>query len=234
MAFELTNIVPWGRSFDEYVSMFALSEDDLRRTILGCGDGPASFNVELKHRGGQCCSLDPLYTLEADAILERIEKTFDLVIEQTRANQDGFVWTKIRSVEELGDLRMAAMRDFLADYPEGKREGRYVPGEAPSLGFSDKQFSIGLSSHFLFLYSDQLDLAFHLEAIDELCRVCEEVRIFPLLKLGSLKSQHVEPVIEHFTNKGHLVERVKVDYEFQKGGNEMLKITMSSSLNQPD
>lgn len=39
MAFTLDKVVPWGRSYDEYVAMFALSSDDLRRRILGCGDG---------------------------------------------------------------------------------------------------------------------------------------------------------------------------------------------------
>ncbi|MCI5142695.1 MAG: SAM-dependent methyltransferase, partial [Candidatus Electrothrix sp. ATG1] len=43
MTFQLKEIVPWGRSFQEYVAMFALSEDDLGKRILGCGDGPASF-----------------------------------------------------------------------------------------------------------------------------------------------------------------------------------------------
>jgi hypothetical protein len=45
MTFTLDSVVPWGRSFDEYVAMFALSEEDLGRRVLGCADGPASFNA---------------------------------------------------------------------------------------------------------------------------------------------------------------------------------------------
>ncbi len=37
---------PWGRSLDEYQGMFALSPDDLAGKIIGCADGPASFNCE--------------------------------------------------------------------------------------------------------------------------------------------------------------------------------------------
>ena len=44
MDFHYKDIVPWGRSFDEYIDMFDLSEDDLARDIVGVGDGPASFN----------------------------------------------------------------------------------------------------------------------------------------------------------------------------------------------
>ncbi len=49
---ELTSVVPWGRSFSEYQAMFSLNESDLTKTILGCGDGPASFNAELTKAGG--------------------------------------------------------------------------------------------------------------------------------------------------------------------------------------
>jgi hypothetical protein len=48
---ELNDIVPCGRSFDEYRLMFGLTDDDLAGPILGCGDGPASFNVEATQSG---------------------------------------------------------------------------------------------------------------------------------------------------------------------------------------
>jgi hypothetical protein len=44
---KLSEIVPWGRSLAEYQLMFALAEIDLPQKILGCGDGPVSFNFEL-------------------------------------------------------------------------------------------------------------------------------------------------------------------------------------------
>jgi hypothetical protein len=47
MAFRYENVVPWGRSYEEYLRMFGLGPDDLKGRILGCADGPASFNSEL-------------------------------------------------------------------------------------------------------------------------------------------------------------------------------------------
>jgi len=61
MAFRYENVVPWGRSYEEYLRMFDLRPDDLKRCILGCADGPASFNSELTRRGGGVVSVDPLY-----------------------------------------------------------------------------------------------------------------------------------------------------------------------------
>ena len=61
MGMTLDSIVPWGRSFEEYVTMFGLTNTDLTKRILGCGDGPAGFNSELTARGGTVVSLDPIY-----------------------------------------------------------------------------------------------------------------------------------------------------------------------------
>ncbi len=224
MAFQLSEIVPWGRSFDEYTAMFALSEDDLQKKILGCADGPASFNCELSKRGGTVVSADPIYAYPAQKIRQRIEETFEEVIAQTRQNSSEFVWRHIRSVDELGRVRMEAMREFLADYEQGKKEGRYVAGSLPTLPFSDRHFDLALCSHYLFLYSKQLNLEFHIDCIHELCRVAAEVRIFPLLELGAVPSPHVPPVIVHFKNAGYEADVVQVPYEFQRGGNEMLRV----------
>ncbi len=230
MAFELQSIVPWGPSFEEYVAMFALSEHDLSKRILGCGDGPTSFNTHLTQRGGCVVSVDPLYAHSTEEISKRIDETFQEVLHQARLNRDEFVWDRITSVDELGQIRMASMRDFLADYETGKAEKRYLPQALPRLDFPDRSFDLCICSHFLFLYSDQLDLAFHLAAIKELCRVSEEVRIFPLLKLGTEHSPHVEPVCEYFTAAGYEVSKVQVSYEFQRGGDKMLQLRTSKGI----
>lgn len=224
MAFQLKDIVPWGRNFSEYVAMFALSDDDLSKPILGCGDGPASFNATLASRGGKIVSADPLYAYDVDDIRKRIDETFDQVIQETRMNMNEFVWQHIRSVDELGKIRMNAMNDFLSDYPKGKSEKRYIADTAPILSFPDDSFGLAVVSHFLFLYSDHLDLKFHIDTITELCRVCGETRIFPLLKLGAVPSPHVEPVSDHFRTEGYEVEQIRVPYELQRGGNIMMRV----------
>jgi len=66
MAFKYDAVVPWGRSFDEYQRMFALTEDDLSSRVLGCGDGPAGFNAEMFQLGRRVVSCDPLYQLTGE------------------------------------------------------------------------------------------------------------------------------------------------------------------------
>lgn len=224
MGFRLESIVPWGRSFDEYVAMFALSEADLKRRILGCGDGPAAFNAVLTERGGRIVSVDPLYGVPVDAIRRRIAETYPEVMAQARRNRDEFVWDRIGTVEALGCLRMAAMETFLADYPAGLRQGRYLPAALPTLPFTDGAFELAVCSHLLFLYSEVLSEAFHLASLRELCRVAGEVRVFPLLELGTRPSRHLKAVSTRLIDEGYGVSVEPVAYEFQRGGNRMLRV----------
>ena len=228
MSFTLSQVVPWGRSFEEYVAMFALTDADLGGRILGCGDGPASFNAVLASTGGRIVSVDPLYRFSRDDIRERIRRTYAEVLEQTRKNAHEFVWTNIKSVDELGRLRMAAMEGFLSDYPQGVLENRYVDGELPRLPFPDRSFDLAICSHLLFLYGAHLSEDFHVESIQELCRVAGEARVFPLLELGSRKSRHVPAVITRLTAAGYAVSIETVPYEFQRGGNQMMRVKASN------
>ena len=222
--FTLDRVVPWGRSFDEYRRMFALTDQDLQLRILGCGDGPASFNAEATRRGLRVTSCDPIYRFDEPELRQRIADTCDEVLAQTRRNLADFVWTTIPSVEALGQLRLAAMNDFLADYPAGKAAGRYVEAELPRLPYADASFDLALCSHFLFLYTTQLGQEFHRAAIQEMCRVAAEVRIFPLIALGGTPSPLVEPTVEQLRARGVDVSIAEVPYEFQRGGNRMMRI----------
>jgi hypothetical protein len=224
MGFTLDKVVPWGRTFEEYVAMFDLAEDDLRLRILGCGDGPAGFNATLTEQGGKVVSCDPIYGFDAAQIASRISVTYDAVMAQLRENRADYVWRVIPSVEALGEIRMVAMSSFLLDFEVGKLQKRYVVGELPSLPFDDGVFDIALSSHFLFLYSDHLSAAFHLRALREMLRVAREVRVFPLLTLDGKPAPYVDFVVGELARRGFNARTRRVSYEFQRGGNEMLII----------
>ncbi len=222
--FSLDQVVPWGRSFEEYGDMFALTADDLACRILGCGDGPASFNADASRRGTAVISCDPIYGFSREEIASRIAATYGQVIEQTRQNHSDFVWEAIPSLEELGRRRMEAMGAFLDDYPAGVAQGRYVEAALPSLPFANASFELALCSHLLFLYSLQLDAAFHRASLLELVRVAREVRVFPLLTLGGEMSPHLEESAAALRAEGFTVAIERVPYEFQRGGNAMLRI----------
>ncbi len=202
--------------------MFKLSQDDLEQSILGCADGPASFNAELSKQGGKIISIDPLYAFNRDEIQKRIAETFDEVIRQTKQNLESFTWRHIYSVEHLAEVRRKAMDIFLEDFLIGKLQGRYIAGSLPELPFKDKTFDLALCSHFLFLYSKQLSYQFHLESLLELLRVAKEVRIFPLHDLSNQRSSHLESISQVLEKQNYDIATREVPYEFQVGARHML------------
>jgi hypothetical protein len=179
------------------------------------------------HRlGRRVVSCDPLYRYGADEIRARIDAVYPELVETAARERHRFVWDVIRSPEELGQVRLAAMRDFLDDYEAGRRAGRYVVAGLPELPFPDGSFDLALCSHFLFLYSDELPLDYHQRSVMEMCRVAHEVRIFPLLDLKGEPSGHVGAVLEELRRRGWVARLERVPYEFQKGGNEMMRIVL--------
>ena len=221
---KLNEIIPLGRTCTEYRAMFSLNKDNLNRKILDCGGGPSSFNYEMKIQNKKVTTIDPLYQFSKEDIKKRIDETFEDVMTQGKASKDDYIWKNIKTVEELAETRMYAMKTFLNDFETGKKEKRYITAALPDLPFKKEEFDLALSSHFLFLYSDLLSLDFHIKAIDEMLRVASEVRIFPLLDLSTDKSQHVDEIIRIFKEKEMQISIETVDYEFQKGGNQLMKI----------
>lgn len=220
---ELSEVVPWGRSLSEYKEMFLLSSDDLRKKILGCGDGPACFNAELSAKGGNVTSIDPIYQFSPEQIRTRIGEVYPQIMEQVSKNKDDYVWSNIGGVEELGRVRMDAMKIFLNDYGKNQDTERYINASLPILPFEGGEFDLALCSHYLFLYSEHVNLEQHIESMKELCRVSGEVRIYPLLSIKSNKeSPHLEPVMAEMEKSGINVSLVPVRYEFQKGATKMI------------
>ncbi|CDM70342.1 hypothetical protein CM240_3225 [Clostridium bornimense] len=87
MAFLLKNVVPWGRTLDEYKTMFQLNYEDLiSKKFIGFGDGPASFNTEVTKLGGRVLSLDPIYKYSKKDIYERILETKSIIIREMNNN----------------------------------------------------------------------------------------------------------------------------------------------------
>lgn len=202
--------------------MFALTPSNLAGNIVDCAAGPSSFNAELTSEARRVISCDPLFSLGVDEIRSRIDATHDTVVANARTARDEFVWRDITSPEHLGESRMTAMQRFLADYPKGNAEGRYLVQALPHLDFGDDAFDLALCSHFLFTYTEQFSVEFHVDAIGDMCRVAAKARVFPLLKSYGGKSPHLEPVVVSLRAEGFYIETRRVPYEFQRGGDMML------------
>lgn len=226
----LDEVIPLGRDGRDYLHMFNLFGMLENRSFLDCASGPSSFNAFMTAHDNQVVSVDPIYGKSKKEIKQSIQSSFGSLMGQIAEKQHLFKWEMYKSVEELTQLRKEAMDDFLADYIRGQDEGRYVNSSLPNLDFEDHSFDIALCSHFLFLYSGQYSLDFHIRSILEMMRVAKECRIFPLFDLSGNPSSYLRDVVKVLRNEGYHTHISNVPYEFQRGANQCLTIRTVNSI----
>lgn len=213
----------WGHTLSEYNQMFALSSQDANKRIVDVASGFSSFNKEMNDKHKNIISVDPAYAMPQDQLQAYFTTGFNNFIEQIQASPSHFVWQDYHSLNNFAKLREKMLRDFIADFEIGKSEGRYIANALPKLNFTDQQFELALCSYFLFTTHEN-DVDFHVNAITELCRVAGEARIFPLLNSQCEPSALIAPVILTLQQQNYGVEVKEVAYEFEKGGNAMLRV----------
>lgn len=219
--FRLEGVVPWGREAEEYESFFALGDVPPAAHMLDCGGGPSSFTAQRSAGGPGVRAVDPIYALGQAAIRARFEATREPMLEGMKNARGRFVWNYYPSPEAVVARREKALEAFLAD--RARHPERYVAAALPALPFAAASFDVAVCSHLLFLYSDELSLALHVESLREMLRVAREARVFPLLDMTGKPSRHLVPALSALADEV-TAERVAVPFEFQRGATHMLRL----------
>jgi hypothetical protein len=181
----------------------------------------------MSRRGWDVTAVDPIYGLDGKTIESYVDDAKERIGSALAIERERFRWDFYGSPERLFTIREKACDLFLNDYPGGRRAGRYVEGKLPTLEFRSDTFELALCSHFLFLYSDYLDEAFHIQSTLELIRVAREVRVFPLIKMDGEPALHLATVRSELEQRGFVVSVDPVPFEFQRGATSMLRIRRS-------
>jgi hypothetical protein len=202
--------------------MFGLSERDvLAGPVLDCPGGAGPFGAEVRARGGQAVAADPAYALPPGEIVAQARAGLEHGIRYLGENRDSYVWTFFASLDDLRRRRGAALEAFAADF--AGPDARYAAAALPHLPFPDRGFRLVLSAYLLFAYPDHLDEAAHGRALRELVRVAaEEVRLFPLIDTAYVRHPALDDLRRGLAAEGVDSEVRRVDYEFQRGGDEVL------------
>jgi SAM-dependent methyltransferase len=217
------------RSYAEYQRMFALwqlSPED--GPILDVAGGASSFVAEATARGMQAQAADPLYEMDVVTIIGHGEREIESSTQKLAGIRDVFDWSYYGDLERHRALREQSLLKFGQDFRQAKGTGRYVPASLPKLPFADGAFSLVLCSHFLFLYQDQFDEQFHLQAIQELLRVCRkggQVRIYPLRSLKWVVYPHLEQLMSSLKDTGVGAELLVSELPFIPGSSVLLCLT---------
>ncbi|WDF52483.1 SAM-dependent methyltransferase [Paenibacillus sp. KACC 21273] len=218
----LDRIIFIGRTYNEYMSMFDLTEEQLQgRRILDCPAGACSFTAEASKHGLDVIATDIAYTFDTDALHAKGKQDIAHMLEHMQTAHHEYDWTMMGTIEQLGNTRLFALETFCKD--RAQYDQRYIPATLPQLPLPDKSVDLTLSAHFLFMYADRLDLSFHIQCLREMMRVTtQEIRIFPLVNLQGERVSFIEEAIFTASAGEWISEEKPTPYIFQKGAESML------------
>ncbi|MGE4350070.1 MAG: hypothetical protein AB7D28_09925 [Candidatus Berkiella sp.] len=219
----IAGVTALGFGLSEYIKMFGLTEHELNMRILDCRAGASSFTSDMYQKKKHVTACDPLYQLPVDELKKLVNHASEELKTTFKEGTEKFSILPEKAQEYL-NLIESGTKNFFSDFSIGLSEGRYCYDSLPTLSFRDGQFGLALVCHYLFTFSEQLSLSYHVASIEELIRVANEVRIFPLVTTKGQLSPYVGEVVAKLQSLSYGVEIRGVEYELQKQGNAMLRI----------
>ncbi|KRE48235.1 methyltransferase domain-containing protein [Paenibacillus sp. Soil724D2] len=226
--YEQVGVAMTSRSYAEYEKMFMLQSDNLMgKRVLDVAGGASSFTAETRQLGILSEAVDPLYEKSAEAIAEHGLQEIEIVAAKMEKLVDVYDWTYYGSVDKHKAGRVKGLKQFLNDFSSKDAASRYHAACLPSLPLAEASFDLVLCSHFLFLYEEQFDYAFHRAAVKELLRVCKlggELRIYPLLNFRQAEYSKLSELINELTNEGYLVQKREAGLPFLPNSHQYLCI----------
>ncbi|MDD9265715.1 methyltransferase domain-containing protein [Paenibacillus sp. GCM10023248] len=226
--YEQVGVAMTSRSYAEYENMFMLHTDELRgKRVLDVAGGASSFTMEARSRGVLAEAADPLYALTAEAIGEHGRREIGIVAAKMEKLVDVYDWTFYGSLANHTAGRLKALDRFLEDFSSPEGASRYHAAGLPALPLESDSFDFVCCSHFLFLYEEQFDYTFHLDAVRELLRVCKpggQVRIYPLLSFRTEEYGRLSELMNELATEGHLVDKREAKLPFLPNSHQYLSI----------
>ncbi|MBW7455856.1 methyltransferase domain-containing protein [Paenibacillus sepulcri] len=229
--YEQVGVAVTCRGFEEYVRMFDLSEDELKAgEILDIASGGSSFTADASGLGFKAMAVDPRYALDPAGLFTEAEAEISLSTAKLEGLTDQFDMSYYGNMSNHRAGREKSLGRFAAHYGEPEARARcYAAGSLPALPFADRRFSLVLCSHFLFLYEEQFDFAFHRQAVLEMMRVCRPgggIRIYPLMSLSGEIYPHLDALLEMIQAEGGKAELFRTGLPFIPGSESGLFIGM--------
>ncbi|NEW08753.1 class I SAM-dependent methyltransferase [Paenibacillus sp. SYP-B3998] len=229
--YEQAGVAMTSRSYVEYEKMFVLDSKHLQgKRVLDVAGGASSFTVEAREKGIFAEAADPLYSKSPEEIARHGRDEIEIVASKMEKLVEVYNWEFYGSVEQHKAARVESLTRFTEDYASRDSASRYHRALLPELPFPDGAFDLVLCSHFLFLYEEQFDDAFHLAAIQELLRVCKpggELRIYPLLNFHTNEYAGMQKLLDELTLLGHLAVKKDADLPFLPNSQHYLVIDKS-------
>jgi hypothetical protein len=226
--YEQVGVAMTCRSYTEYEKMFVLKKEDLQQgVILDIAAGASSFTAAAKSKGIKAFAVDPLYLKSIPEMAEFGRNEIAISTEKLANLTQNFDWSYYGSPELHREHRLRSLDVFMEDYVKADAVNTYFSSALPELPFAAGTFSLVLCSHFLFLYQEQFDYTFHINAVIELLRVCRaggQIRIYPIFNFKGSPYPSLERLMSEMQEHGAISELVPSELPFIPGSTHFLKI----------
>lgn len=216
--------VLWGHHLAEYMEMFGLTDHLLKLKILEFASGPTTVNKELNQKGTYIRSYDPWFSTDFEGMQSRFLNHFQEQLKRVEKHPERFDFNKYGGIETFLHKRKQGVEEFFLDYPKGLKEERYCPFSPKKTPFSNSSFDLVLCSNYFFADIPEQDLNFHLQWIQELTRVANEVRIYPLTDQTGQVSQLLGPTLLALQQHSYQVAIEEVPFRLVPNSKAMLRI----------
>jgi len=221
---EITSIATtsWVYNFKDYVAMYDLSKEDLKKSMIDFPARISSFNAEATEKKLNVVSADPLYHLPPDKMFARAHQLLAANVAHLKETRERLRNASDTSLQQVIELWQHTEQLFLKDYALGCAEKRYIAANLPTLPFQMHQFELSLCTDLMFyhaLSSDNIITLFR-----ALSYVASEIRIYPFLDHHGKMTQELGPLMLWLQKNNFGVEVREVPYTIQKGGNAMLRV----------
>lgn len=227
----LGKLIVTPRPLFDYRNMFLLTDEELRAgPILDCPAGASPFAAQVRARGGQAVSVDPIYGPRPE-VEARVAADLARVHSWLTAGPVGLDWSYLGSADAMLRAFEVSADFFLADYAE--ESPHYVAAGLPALPFADREFRLTLSSHLLFTYPEYVTYAEHVAFLLEMVRVTAgEVRVCPVADPAGAPYPRLGEVREELAAHGVTTELRPARSAYSKGGDDIL-VCRRTSETQP-
>jgi hypothetical protein len=215
-------IPSWIHGLEEYEQMFDLKPDDYTKSILDFPGSISSFNADVSLKAQRVVSGDAIYGMSFEEVENYAHRLMKLNCEHLTEHADQVLKLGKSALEPIFAMWKDNYSRFLDDYVAGKMQSRYQQVLMPELPYETHEFQLALCSDYVFNRHAQNDCKPE-QVVSELCRVAEEVRIFPLLTEEGDISEWLGPLMLDLQNRNHGIEIRQVSFENVKGGNAMLR-----------
>lgn len=114
---DLERIVFIGRTFEEYLDMFSLSEEELQgKKILDCPAGACSFTAVGNKLGSDITACDIAYYHSVEDLKNKGRQDIEHAMDQMQKAENNYKWNYFNDIEGLRNHRLSALQDCTNDY----------------------------------------------------------------------------------------------------------------------